>query len=75
MLLILQVLSGTWTPDWMSLFHSPLGLSVKTIWEQLKLRAEFWEKVPLNDHDSKVVTKLTELFSDEQISEVLLKGQ
>ncbi|XP_075215325.1 uncharacterized protein LOC142321215 [Lycorma delicatula] len=70
-----QVLSGTWTPDWMSLFHSPLGLTVKTIWEQLKLRAEFWEKVPLSDHDNKVVTKLTELFSNEQISEVLLKGQ
>ncbi|RZF41589.1 hypothetical protein LSTR_LSTR000303 [Laodelphax striatellus] len=60
-----QILSGSWTPDWMSLFQSPLGLTAKTIWDQLKLRSEFWEDCPLNDHDATVVAKLKTFFTSQ----------
>ncbi|XP_039278342.1 uncharacterized protein LOC111044238 [Nilaparvata lugens] len=60
-----QILSGSWSPDWMSLFQSPLGLTAKTIWDQLKLRSEFWEDCPLNDHDATVVAKLKTFFTSQ----------
>ncbi|XP_054259529.1 uncharacterized protein LOC128984248 [Macrosteles quadrilineatus] len=58
-----QVLAGTWSPDWNTLLHTPLGLSPASAWDQLSLRSEFWDSCSLSEHDKAVVSKLQGIFT------------
>ncbi|KAF2900309.1 hypothetical protein ILUMI_05877 [Ignelater luminosus] len=63
-----QLLTGEWQPDWSSLFHIPMGLSIDRIWTQVAMRWEFSgiSKTTLSAHDSRVVTDLTALLKPTQ---------
>nr|XP_018897061.1 PREDICTED: uncharacterized protein LOC109030520 [Bemisia tabaci] len=61
-----QFLAGKWSPDWVALLNSPLGISKGKMWEYLNLRAEFWSEEELSEHDSAVVAKLRALFADSR---------
>lgn len=60
--LIVQVLAGSWKPDWEALLNTPLGLTTAAAWEQLSLRPEFWDSGALSEHDKAVVSKLQAIF-------------
>ena len=66
----MQYLAGSWSPDWSTLLHSPLGLTREKVWKQLLKRPEFsdYKADPkqLSHHDAIVVQKMTEMFTQEE---------
>jgi len=61
--LCIQLLAGTWEVDWNKLLQTPLSLTPEHLWNQLSNRSEFHESPSLlSEHDTTVVTMLSELF-------------
>lgn len=61
--LCIQLLAGTWELDWNRLLQTPLSLTPERLWNQLSSRSEFRESSShLSEHDTAVVTMLSELF-------------